>query len=114
MKKIIMLGGVVQADLINKRWTQRRDTAKEMHFNSHSTSLAVIAFWYHCVGALCVMRSANLHPYPVALRSLKKPLDTEWSGRMSCAVVAVLSLLVTFVFSSQRLIAGLTAGAVKS
>lgn len=33
---------------------------------------------------------------------------------MAGAVVAVLPLLVIFIFSSKRLIAGLTAGAVKS
>ncbi len=114
MKKITMPAGVVQANLINKKWTQWRGTGREKHFHSHSTSLADIAFWHDCMGALSVMRSANLHHCPVALRGVEKPLDAERSARMSCAVVAVLPLLVTFVYSFKSLIAGLTTGAVKS
>lgn len=113
MKKITMPAGVVQANLINKRWTQRRDTGSEKHFRYHSTSLAVMASWHDHMDALSVMPSANLHHCQVALRSMKKPLDDERSARMSCAAVAVLPLLMTFVYSFKRLIAGPTAGTVK-
>ena len=113
MKKITMPAGVVQANLINKRWTQRQDTGREKHFHHDSTSLAVMASWHDHMDALSVMPSAHRHQCAVALRSMQKPLEAERSARMSCAAVAVLPLLMTFVYSFKRLIAGPTAGAVK-
>jgi multiple sugar transport system permease protein len=60
------------------------------------------------------MRSVERYTFPLALRSVQSPVDTEWGALMAGSVVAVLPLLVIFIFSSRRLIAGLTAGAVKS
>lgn len=76
--------------------------------------ITFIASWNNFIGPLVVMRSVDRYTFPLALRSVQNPVDTEWGALMAGAVVAVLPLLVIFVFSSKRLIAGLTAGAVKS
>lgn len=76
--------------------------------------ITFIASWNNFIGPLIVMRSVERYTFPLALRSVQNPVDTEWGALMAGAVVAVLPLLVIFVFSSRRLIAGLTAGAVKS
>ncbi len=76
--------------------------------------ITFIASWNNFVGPLIVMRSVERYTFPLALRSVQSPVDTEWGALMAGAVVAVLPLLVIFIFSSRRLIAGLTAGAVKS
>ncbi len=76
--------------------------------------ITFIASWNNFVGPLIVMRSVERYTFPLALRSVQSPVDTEWGALMAGAVVAVLPLLVIFIFSSKRLIAGLTAGAVKS
>ena len=76
--------------------------------------ITFIASWNSFIGPLIVMRSVENYTFPLALRSVQSPVDTEWGALMAGSVVAVLPLLVIFVFSSRRLIAGLTAGAVKS
>jgi ABC-type glycerol-3-phosphate transport system permease component len=37
----------------------------------------------------------------------------DWGALMAGSAIAVLPLLIIFIFSSRRLIAGLTAGAVR-
>lgn len=75
--------------------------------------ITFIASWNNFIGPLIVMRSVDMYTFPLALRSVQSPVDTEWGALMAGSVVAVLPLLVIFIFSSKRLIAGLTSGAVK-
>ena len=50
---------------------------------------------------------------PLALRSMQSPNNTEWGTLMAGSAIAMLPLLIVFVFSARRLVAGLTAGAVR-
>lgn len=75
--------------------------------------IAFIASWNNFMGPLIVMRSVDMYTFPLALRSVQSPVDTEWGALMAGSAIAVLPLLVIFVFSSKRLIDGLTAGAVR-
>jgi multiple sugar transport system permease protein len=54
-----------------------------------------------------------MYTFPLALRSVQSPVDTEWGALMAGSAIAVIPLLIIFIFSSRRLIAGLTAGAVR-
>jgi multiple sugar transport system permease protein len=75
--------------------------------------ITFISSWNNFIGPLVVMRSVEMYTFPLALRSVQSPVDTEWGALMAGSAIAVLPLLVLFVFSSRRLIAGLTAGAVR-
>jgi multiple sugar transport system permease protein len=75
--------------------------------------ITFISSWNNFTGPLVVMRSVEMYTFPLALRSVQSPVDTEWGALMAGSAIAVLPLLVLFVFSSRRLIAGLTAGAVR-
>jgi multiple sugar transport system permease protein len=80
-------------------------------------TLGLITFinaWNNFVGPLVVMRSVENYTVPLALRSMQSPNNTEWGALMAGSAIAMLPLLVVFVFSARRLVAGLTAGAVKS
>jgi multiple sugar transport system permease protein len=72
-----------------------------------------IASWNNFVGALVVLRTADMYTLPLALRSMQSPVNTEWGAMMAGAAIATVPLLVVFTFASRRLISGLTAGAVK-
>lgn len=72
-----------------------------------------IASWNNFVGALVVLRTADMYTLPLALRSMQSPVNTEWGAMMAGAAIATLPLLIVFTFASRRLISGLTAGAVK-
>ncbi len=79
-------------------------------------TLGLITFinaWNNFVGPLVVMRSVEHYTVPLALRSMQSPNNTEWGALMAGSAIAMLPLLVAFVFSARRLVAGLTAGAVK-
>ena len=75
--------------------------------------IAFIASWNNFIGPLIVMRSVENYTFPLALRSVQSPVDTEWGALMAGSVVAVIPLLILFIFCSKRLIDGLTSGAVK-
>jgi multiple sugar transport system permease protein len=72
-----------------------------------------ITSWNNFVAPLIVMRSPENFTLPLALRSMQNPAATEWGAVMAGSAIAVLPLLIVFVFSSRRLIEGMTAGAVK-
>ena len=79
-------------------------------------TLGLITFinaWNNFVGPLVVMRSVDNYTVPLALRSMQSPNNTEWGALMAGSAIAMLPLLVAFVFSARRLVAGLTAGAVR-
>jgi multiple sugar transport system permease protein len=75
--------------------------------------ITFISSWNNFIGPLVVMRTVEMYTFPLALRSVQSPVDTEWGALMAGSAIAVLPLLILFVFSSRRLIAGLTAGAVR-
>ena len=76
--------------------------------------IAFIASWNNFIGPLIVMRSVDMYTFPLALRVVQRPTDTEWGALMAGSAIAVIPLIIIFIFSSKRLIDGLTSGAVKS
>lgn len=72
-----------------------------------------VASWNNFMGPLVVMRSVERYTLPLALRATQSPVDTEWGALMAGSAVAVIPLMVLFAFFSRRLVAGLTAGAVR-
>jgi len=75
--------------------------------------ITFISAWNNFVGPLVVMRSVENYTVPLALRSMQSPNNTEWGALMAGSAIAMLPLLVVFVFSARRLVAGLTSGAVR-
>ena len=75
--------------------------------------IAFIGSWNNFIGPLVVMRTVEMYTFPLALRSVQSPVDTQWGALMAGSAIAVIPLLILFVFSSKRLIEGLTAGAVR-
>jgi multiple sugar transport system permease protein len=73
-----------------------------------------IASWNNFMGPLIVMRDMETFTVPLALRSLQGTGQTPWGAICAGSAIAVLPLMILFVFASRRLIEGLTAGAVKS
>jgi multiple sugar transport system permease protein len=79
-------------------------------------TLALITFigsYNNFVGALLVLRDQDAYTLPLVLRSLQGTSGVTWGALSAGAAIAVLPLLLLFVFYSRRLIDGLTAGSVK-
>ncbi len=75
--------------------------------------LTFIGQWNNFIGPLIVLRSTETYTVPVALSSLQGIGATDWGAVMIGTAMAVLPLLIVFVFASRQVIEGLTAGAVK-
>ncbi len=75
--------------------------------------ITFIGSWNNFLSPLIVLQTPEKYTLPLALRSMQDPQNTPWGAVMLGASAAVLPLLILFVFSSRRLIAGLTAGALK-
>ena len=70
--------------------------------------ITFISSWNNFVGPLVVMRSVENYTVPLALRSMQSPNNTEWGALMAGSAIAMLPLLIVFIFSARRLVAGLT------
>jgi multiple sugar transport system permease protein len=75
--------------------------------------ITFISSWNNFIAPLVVMRSVENYTLPLALRSMQSPNDTEWGALMVGSAIAMLPLLVIYFLSARRLVAGLTAGAVR-
>jgi hypothetical protein len=75
--------------------------------------ITFIASWNNFIGPWVVMRSLDPYMLMPALRRLQSTVNTEWVGLMTDLALATIPLGVLFAASSRRLIAGLTAAAVK-
>jgi multiple sugar transport system permease protein len=75
--------------------------------------ITFIASWNNFIAPLVVMRSVENYTLPLALRSMQSPNDTEWGALMAGSAIAMLPLLVVFFLFARRLIAGMTAGALR-
>jgi multiple sugar transport system permease protein len=75
--------------------------------------ITFIGSYNNFVGALLVLRDQDAYTVPLVLRSLQGTSGVTWGALSAGSAITVLPLLVLFAFYSRRLIAGLTAGAVK-
>lgn len=75
--------------------------------------ITFITSWNNFIAPLVVMRSVENYTLPLALRSMQSPNNTEWGALMAGSAIAMLPLLVAYFFTARRLVAGLTAGAVR-
>ena len=67
------------------------------------TITALIAFigsWNNFIGPLVVMRTVEMYTFPLALRSVQSPVDTQWGALMAGSAIAVIPLLILFVFAA--------------
>ncbi|HEY8392077.1 MAG TPA: carbohydrate ABC transporter permease [Capillibacterium sp.] len=79
-------------------------------------ALGIITFlgsWDNFMSALVILREKMTYTIPVALRSFQGQAQTDYGAIMVGASIAVLPLVIVFLFMSRQLIAGLTYGAVK-
>lgn len=77
--------------------------------------LAFIAAWNEFLYALTFTLSANARTVPVAIAlfSGEQEFEIPWADIMAAAVVVTVPLVILVLVFQQRLVEGLTAGAVK-
>ena len=63
--------------------------------------------------ARTIIQDPTLQPASVGLASFVGPNSTDWNGIMAYAAMYVTPILVLFVLLQQRIVSGLTSGALK-
>jgi ABC-type glycerol-3-phosphate transport system permease component len=79
-------------------------------------ALAIFTFmfkWNDFLWPLLILKDPNGFTLPVALATLQSLYGTEMGVQVLGATLAVVPVLVVFLLSARKFIAGLTAGAVK-
>lgn len=75
--------------------------------------LAFIRAWNEFLFALILTKGPARAPITVGLAELFGQYSIDWSGIMAITTLAVLPLLIVFIFVQRYVIAGITSGAVK-
>ena len=75
--------------------------------------LAFIRAWNEFLFALILTKGPERAPISVGLAELFGQYSIEWNGIMAITTLAVLPLLVVFIFVQRYVISGITSGAIK-
>ncbi len=79
-------------------------------------ALGMITFinqWNLFLPALVILRQRTAYTIPVALSSLEGMITTDYGAVMFGTALGTLPILIAFIFFSNKIISGLTAGALK-
>lgn len=79
-------------------------------------ALAIMTFmgkWNDFFWPLIILKDEAKYTLPVALATLQSIYGTEVGVQMLGATIAILPVMVVFLMSARRFMAGLTAGAIK-
>jgi ABC-type glycerol-3-phosphate transport system permease component len=79
-------------------------------------ALAILTFmgkWNEFFWPLLILKDEAKYTLPVALASLQNLYGQEIGVQMLGATIAILPVLIVFLMSARRFMAGLTAGAIK-
>jgi N,N'-diacetylchitobiose transport system permease protein len=74
---------------------------------------AFITAWNEFMFALVLMQEQNKLTLPVWLATFRTAFGTDWGGTMAASTLFTLPVLVFFLLVQRRLVAGMSAGAVK-
>jgi len=72
-----------------------------------------ITGWNEYIYALVLTQSDNMKTLPVGIGLLAGQDRVQWNDLMAASIIAVIPLVIIFVFFQRHLVSGLTAGAVK-
>lgn len=72
-----------------------------------------ITGWNEYIYALVLTQSDTMKTLPVGIGLLAGQDRIQWNALMAASLIAVIPLLIIFVFFQRHLVSGLTAGAVK-
>ncbi len=69
--------------------------------------------WQELLFAIILLNSTSLRTIPVGLLMFFGQYSTSWGGLMAACTLSVVPILIIFAIFERRIIAGMTAGALK-
>lgn len=79
-------------------------------------TLSLVIFlwsWNNYLLPLVLINNESLFTIPLSIQSLGNYYRTDYGARMMGLLIAIIPLIILFIFSSKNFIRGLTSGAVK-
>lgn len=80
-------------------------------------TVGIISFvnsWNSYILPLILLNSESLYPWPLGIMIYKGEFATEWHLVLAFITLTILPTIIVFFLAQRHIIAGLTAGAVKS
>jgi multiple sugar transport system permease protein len=72
-----------------------------------------ITGWNEYIYALALMQSENMKTLPIGITALASNDRLDYNALMATSIIAVIPMLIIFIFFQRHLVSGLSAGAVK-
>ncbi len=75
--------------------------------------LTFLGSWNNYMQALLVLQEKAMYTIPVALTMVQGKIKQNWGAQMVGTSLAILPIVIAFIFASRQFISGVTAGATK-
>jgi multiple sugar transport system permease protein len=72
-----------------------------------------ITGWNEYIYALAMIQSDNMKTLPIGITALASNDRLDYNALMATSIIAVIPMLIIFIFFQRHLVSGLSAGAVK-
>ncbi|MGV8989363.1 MAG: carbohydrate ABC transporter permease [Cypionkella sp.] len=76
--------------------------------------VSFVASWNSYIIPLIMLNSESHYPWPLGIMVYKGEFSTEWQLVLAFITLTILPTIIAFFMAQKHIIAGLTAGAVKS
>ena len=76
--------------------------------------ISFVASWNSYIIPLIMLNTESRYPWPLGIMVYKGEFSTEWQLVLAFITLTILPTVIAFIMAQKRIIAGLTAGAVKS
>lgn len=76
--------------------------------------VSFVASWNSYILPLIMLNSESIYPWPLGIMVYRGEFGTEWQLVLAFITLTILPTVIVFFLAQKHIIAGLTAGAVKS
>lgn len=76
--------------------------------------VSFVASWNSYILPLIILNSESIYPWPLGIMVYRGEFGTEWQLVLAFITLTILPTIIVFFLAQKHIIAGLTAGAVKS
>lgn len=76
--------------------------------------VSFVASWNSYILPLIMLNSESIYPWPLGIMVYRGEFGTEWQLVLAFITLTILPTIIVFFLAQKHIIAGLTAGAVKS
>lgn len=76
--------------------------------------VSFVASWNSYILPLIILNSESIYPWPLGIMVYRGEFGTEWQLVLAFITLTIMPTIIVFFLAQKHIIAGLTAGAVKS